>query len=50
MLATYTGGMRNNNLEITIAGSSCRPKLYTCSMFKFLYYIAILMNHFDLVY
>ena len=50
MLATYTGRMRNNNLEIRIAGSSCRPKLSTCSMFKVLYYTVILMNHFDLVY
>ena len=25
MLATYTRRMRNNNLEFTIAGSSCRP-------------------------
>ena len=26
MLATYIQRMRNNNLEITIAGSSCRPQ------------------------
>ena len=25
MLATYLRRMRNNNLEIRIAGSSCRP-------------------------
>ena len=25
MLATYMRRMRNNNLEIKIAGSSCRP-------------------------
>ena len=29
MLATYMRRVRNNNLEIKIAGSSCRPqKLY----------------------
>ena len=27
MLVTYMGRMRNNNLEIKIAGSSCRPQL-----------------------
>ena len=27
MLATYKRRMRNNNLEIRIAGSSCRPQL-----------------------
>ena len=27
MLATYRWRMRNNNLEIRIAGSSCRPQL-----------------------
>ena len=27
LLATYMRRMRNNNLEITIAGSSCRPQL-----------------------
>ena len=27
MLATYMRRMRNNNLEIRIAGSSCRPQL-----------------------
>ena len=27
MLATYIRRMRNNNLEIRIAGSSCRPQL-----------------------
>ena len=27
MLATYMGRMRNNNLEIRIAGPSCRPQL-----------------------
>ena len=27
MLATHTRHMRNNNLEIRIAGSSCRPQL-----------------------
>ena len=26
MLATYMRRMRNNNLEIRIAGSSCRPQ------------------------
>ena len=26
MLATYMRRMRNNNLEIRIAGSSCRPE------------------------
>ena len=26
MLATYKRRMRNNNLEIRIAGSSCRPQ------------------------
>ena len=26
MLATYKLRMRNNNLEIRIAGSSCRPQ------------------------
>ena len=26
MLTTYILRMRNNNLEITIAGSSCRPQ------------------------
>ena len=26
MLATYMRRMRNNNLEITIAGSSCRQQ------------------------
>ena len=28
MLATYMRRMRNNNLEIRIASSSCRPQLY----------------------
>ena len=27
MLATYMRRMRNNNLEIRIAGSSCRPQI-----------------------
>ena len=30
MLATYMLGMRNNNLEITIVGSFCRPQLIKC--------------------
>ena len=29
MLATYMRRMRNNNLEIRIAGSSCRPQKIT---------------------
>ena len=32
MLATYMRRMRNNNLEIRIAGSSCRPQLL-CKFF-----------------
>ena len=35
MLATYMRRMRNNNLEIKIAGSSCRPQLYCCCCFFF---------------
>ena len=31
MLATYGRRMRNNNLEIRITGSSCRPELVTRS-------------------
>ena len=31
MLATHMRRMRNNNLEIRIAGSSCRPELVTRS-------------------
>ena len=30
MLATYTRRMRNNILEIRIAGSPCRPQLPWC--------------------
>ena len=29
MLATYRRRMRSNNLDIRIAGSSCRPQLQT---------------------
>ena len=29
MLATYMRRMRNNNLEISIVGSSCRPQQFT---------------------
>ena len=33
MLATYMRRMRNNNLEIRIVGSSCRPQLTGAQFF-----------------
>ena len=35
MLATYMRRMRNNNLEIRIAGSSCRPQQLLAIIVKF---------------
>ena len=32
MLATYMWRLRNNNLEIRIEGTSCRPQLFANSL------------------
>ena len=35
MLATYMRRMRNNNLEIRIAGSSYRPQRHVAALFNY---------------
>ena len=47
MLATYLRRMRNNNLEISIAGSSCRLQLLllllSLLLIYFIYYWVVLL-------
>ena len=40
MLATYMQRMRYNNLEIRIAGSSCRPQTYGENVWNILGYLS----------
>ena len=43
MLATYMRRMRNNNLEIKIVGSSCRPQYNTCGVWV----VITVKSHFN---